>query len=43
MITNEFTICKTNVGLNTMLEAQDINDVIDNCVKYGFENVNFKA
>ena len=28
MITNEFTICMTNVELNTMLEAQDINDAI---------------
>ena len=28
MITNEFTICKTNVEFNTMLEVQDINDNI---------------
>ena len=28
MITIEFTICKTNGKLNTMLEAQEINDDI---------------
>ena len=29
MITYEFTICKTNIELNTMLETQDINDKIE--------------
>ena len=47
MITNELTIFKTNVELNTMLEAQEINDDIKNywafLVKYGIENINFIA
>ena len=46
MITNDFTICKTNIEINTMLKAQDINNVIKLTVflllKYGFDKINFK-
>ena len=45
MGTNEFTICKTKVELNTVLEEQDKNDDFKTMffVKYLFANGNFKA